>query len=204
LVAKEELPPRIGILIGESLQQLRSALDHIVWLLSLLTTADPPTSTEFPVYKDATGKGGYARNRQRKIEAVPTAAQAVIDGMQPHLQTAPEEDPLWMLHRLTNDDKHRLTHVVAAIPHGVGVGRPDGVDLFVWLHFGPFNDDTEVAGVGIYPPNDSRMEVEVIVSDLTLCFDPAGPGLGRPVLLLLDEFGKGVEATVKTFEPFFP
>jgi hypothetical protein len=202
LVASEQIPPRISILIGESLQQLRSALDHIAWQLALLTTDKPPDTTEFPVFKDATGKRGYASKRNRKIGAIPCEAQAVIDGMQPHMQSAPKEDPLWVLHRLANDDKHRLPHIVSAIPHGVGVGRPPGVDLFVWLHYGPFDDNTEVAGVTIYPPSDPQMEVPV-VANVTLCFDPSGPGGGRPVLTLLDEFGRGLDATVAAFQPFF-
>ena len=204
LVAKKEVPPRVGILVGESLQQLRSALDHIAWQLALLTTDDPPSNTEFPVYKDRDGKRGYCNNRERKIGAIPSDAKTVIDGMQPYLQPSPKEDPLWMLHRLANDDKHRLSHVVSAVPHGLIVERPAGVDLFFWLHTGPFDDDTDVVGVKVHPPNDPRMEVQVGVGEIVMCFGPAGAGRGRPVLALLDEFGRGLDATVAAFWRFFP
>ena len=184
LVARKEIPPRLGILIGEVVQQLRSSLDHIAWQLSLLTTNTPPPSTEFPVYKDETGDRGYLANRTRKIGAIPAKAQAVIDGMQPRLQPTPEADPLWVLHRLANDDKHRLPNLVAAIPHGIRVAQLDGVGLFASLRYGPFNNETEVATLTIYPPHDPDMEVPVAVTDIALCFDTEGPGRGRSQPLL--------------------
>ena len=46
-----------GVLIGEILHNLRSALDHLIWQLVILETGAPPTTTKtaFPIFETAAG-----------------------------------------------------------------------------------------------------------------------------------------------------
>ena len=129
-------PPQISILIGDCLHNLRSALDHLAWKLG----GDPPPnekSSEFPIFwdrslfrKNPSGRSGYD-----KIAGAEERAQAIIEDVQPFNRADdPKLDPLWMLHELSTEDKHRLPVVTGlAVEGGVEAqlipGHPDRVDI---------------------------------------------------------------------------
>jgi hypothetical protein len=103
-----------GVIAGDFVHNLRSALDHAVWQL-----ADPPgIANAFPICLDerATrgsfwgGKGNRAVGPYR-LKNVPQPAADYIESVQPYhrFQT---RDPLWQLNELWNEDKHRTLLVV--------------------------------------------------------------------------------------------
>jgi hypothetical protein len=116
----EPIPQRFGLIIGDCLFNLRSALDHLA--LALALKCKPGMSdreirdSEFPVFATETG---YQREETRKIGCMDTAAQAIIESLQPyHGKNGLEREPLWQLHDLNRIDKHRqLTICVAANKH---------------------------------------------------------------------------------------
>lgn len=104
-------PPRRewSLVIGDCVQNFRSALDHMVWQLApAAARIANPTALEFPIFSDPTKYASAAPNR---IGSVSAAAQRIIEAAQPFNQPEYAKDPLWQLHTLSNIDKHRRLHV---------------------------------------------------------------------------------------------
>lgn len=110
-------PPKVrwGVLIGDVLHDVRSALDHLAWQLALLN-GPPPEHTAFPIFRDpclyaeTTRKGKPTRRSGlRKVEGLAPFAQAAVEVCQPYRDPIePDKNPLWTLHVLNNADKHRV------------------------------------------------------------------------------------------------
>jgi hypothetical protein len=100
-------PARIPILVGEVLQHLRSALDHLVGELERKNGLQRTSEFEFPIFWD---RARYTKDSPRKIKGVTPAVAAVIERHQPYHRPAPtyKDHPLWILHDLNNADKHRV------------------------------------------------------------------------------------------------
>jgi len=135
-------PPIIGLLVGDCVHNLRSALDHIVYALISTNPAKPDgvpdTRTMFPI-RDT--REGYLHQvtKQRRIHGAPEAVATLIDSLQPYHARDKGLDhtahPLWILDKLENIDKHRrlmLASGVARHAH-VSIRYPDGgeTDLMI-------------------------------------------------------------------------
>jgi len=110
-----------GILFGDALHNLRSALDHLVWQLVLLNGKTPSGANQFPIcdtgatYWSAGWKDGKKTRstREWRLEGVSDAHKALIDEMQPYRTRIPPGavHVLSTLRDLSNHDKHRLVHL---------------------------------------------------------------------------------------------
>src|SRR5215204_3286604 len=90
-----ELPPRLSILVGEVLYQVRSALDHMIWQLIVAEGHTPPPKSGFPIFSQ---EDGYKARRQSMIKGVSDTAEARIRSLQPyHRGAACQDDYLWIL-----------------------------------------------------------------------------------------------------------
>src|SRR4051812_15728053 len=65
----EPPPLRLGVLMGEFIHNLRSALDHLVWQLALTTTDSPSDRLQFSIY--TTEPNDWASIRGDRLKAVP-------------------------------------------------------------------------------------------------------------------------------------
>jgi hypothetical protein len=106
-IAKIELsdiPPRICLIAGDAIYNMRSALDQLVWALARLSGIPP--HTQFPIIEVWTAD---AKKRfERQICGVPDAAFCEIQALQPyHRGDAFKSHPLWRLDEMCNLDKHR-------------------------------------------------------------------------------------------------
>jgi len=103
---------RLGMLLGDFLGNLRSSLDHLVSILTWDHRGEILDSAEFPIFfckKDYNKRFGGAAH---KIRGVPPLAATIIEALQPYGRgdhSEREADPLWVLHKLVNTDKHSLT-----------------------------------------------------------------------------------------------
>jgi len=177
-----------GVLIGEVLYQLRTALDHIAWRLG----GDPPPnpgSSEFPI---ALCEHWYRRKGIQKIVGVPERPKAIIEELQPyHRGKRAESHALWVLHRLHADDKHKLLHITGAVIDGVAyftAEAPIGDD-FSGVQFGPFEDGAIIAGWPWDPGKTApghKPEVGVPFHFIFgIAFEQIGPAPGRNVVKTL-------------------
>ena len=121
---RNPLPPRLSLILGDCIHNLRSALDHLVMALALDNGADPDdNSIQFPICTEAAFfHGGQTRSGKtvgprgrNQVRALRPAAQAFIEGLQPYNRGS----NAWMLTELghlDNVDKHRqlIEHTVEA------------------------------------------------------------------------------------------
>ena len=107
-----DVPPTpiiLPILLGEALQGLRSALDHLAFHLTW-THHGPAfnlNKTAFPVFMDPNGDYETASNGARNVGLTHPLVQAFIEWLQPFRSLNPEDTALCKLNKLNNRDKHR-------------------------------------------------------------------------------------------------
>ena len=102
-------PIELGVIIGDFLHNLRSALDSLI--CGLIHKTDPTNACsrrQFPIFTD---REKYLAKRKDMLRGIPQGAVAVVDELQPHWrpETTRELDPLVILSTLNNHDKHRTT-----------------------------------------------------------------------------------------------
>ncbi len=199
-----ENPPAVwSLVIGDCLQNMRSALDHLVWQLAIRGLAErnedrePSPSTAFPispnsaVYFERNRRTGEPTGRSGLIRVadMPSGAQALIQSLQPyHSGDDIGRHPLRVLNELARFDRHRVLTLVGAVHHGLTLGAEDpipGVDFRDETNFGPFEDGAIISRF-IFPyitPLD-------IVVNPNFAFFPAfgngGPAAGFLVLDVLE------------------
>jgi hypothetical protein len=117
----EDAIRRIGILVGDSVHNLRSALDHLFWQLALVyCDGEMPWSEwdqrkiQFPIDDTA---DDFAKNKRRKFVA--PEHWTIIEGHQPHRRGLDEAHafmhPLVRLRDFSNTDKHRVIPLVTVL-----------------------------------------------------------------------------------------
>lgn len=121
-------PATLSTLIGDCLQNLRSALDHEVYRQSELFkgTAWPGlTQAQFPVHGDAKS---FPSVRGTMLRGLRPRVADLVQALQPFAVPAdPLAHVLELLHLAARIDRHRLLHVAAAQPkaHGPYRMRPE-------------------------------------------------------------------------------
>lgn len=97
------VPVEIGLIIGDAVHNLRSALDHLTFQLVLANGKTPRSTTEFPIRDPS--KQYTSAFESRKVEDVPTKAKDIFRSIQP---AKTGDMTLWNLQTLDIADKHRL------------------------------------------------------------------------------------------------
>jgi hypothetical protein len=105
-----------GIIIGDAVHCLRSALDQLV---AGLCTEKPTAATRFPTCRTVRE---WIVDAPRMYWSVPAAYVAVLDEAQPyHRGDAAHAHPLAILNELWNLDKHRAIPAAALVPSRIKV-----------------------------------------------------------------------------------
>ena len=152
-----------SIIIGDVLHNLRSTLDHLAYALAAKHTSPLPDdiakTSEFPIFAH-----DDADAIARRIRGIHPGAQAIIKMLQPyHRGKDFALDRLWMLHELSNIDKHRL--LIAGTVSNVAAGfRPGASRNFQLLNTHVY--DTMIEGEAIVArysalPIDPNQEMHV-------------------------------------------
>jgi hypothetical protein len=136
-----------GVRIGEIVHDLRSALDHLVWQLTIanghvpppfpLGTGDQWRRTGFPITDSSSGFG--ALDRRGGITSKPRSGGinglwGVRDRLRTEIQRLqpwccrkhPERTDLWKLQELWNIDKHRTVVAVGSVGRFIETLPPQG------------------------------------------------------------------------------
>jgi hypothetical protein len=112
-----------GLLVGECIHNLRSALDNLAFALARLQR-DPPrdaAAIHFPIYQDRSAFG-QSNRVGRSLDQMQPEAASLIEQFQPfqcdrpQVEGPPETDALVLLQWLNNADKHRVPSVVLVAP----------------------------------------------------------------------------------------
>jgi len=107
---KDANPPfALGAVIGDFLFNLRSCLDStICGLVRRKDRSKECETNQFPIFDDSLK---YQQARDRYLRDVDDDARKVCDQLQPFNRPDATLDPLWILNRLCNTDKHRSIHL---------------------------------------------------------------------------------------------
>ncbi len=131
----EEIPAAWGPLIGDALHNLRSSLDHLAFALTVANTQGslPATlerSCEFPIFST---EERFQKSAGRAVGGIAEDARRVIADLQPYQRGKDFGiDPLWLLHELSNIDKHRrpaLTSLYVEPTMDVGSGEVEAFEV---------------------------------------------------------------------------
>lgn len=120
VMGEYSVPPPLeqwGLLFGECIHNIRSALDNLTYALARLHLDPParPNQIQFPIYQD---EALFEKNGRRDISQLPPAAALMIEQLQPFQRNHPDDpgtpatDPLVLLQWQSNTDKHRVPSVV--------------------------------------------------------------------------------------------
>lgn len=117
-------PATLSVLIGDCLQDLRSALDHEIYRQSyeLKGPLWPGLAhAQFPIRTD---RKTFPSVRQNALAGLRPEVASLIESLQPYA-TPPDPDAqiLELLHLAARVDRHRLLHVAAAQPKTYGIQR---------------------------------------------------------------------------------
>lgn len=143
------IPLSFGIIAGDIFHNLRSALDHLVWQLALLTTSAPFDRTAFPICINDNGES--RRHIKRLLQHVTDDARQVIDSLQPYHTGDVEEaktHALWFIDQMSNFDKHRIITVSSGLTQ---VSLKGGVSE-KWLNEGAVELVVHVTDKNLPPP----------------------------------------------------
>jgi hypothetical protein len=88
---------------GDTIHNLRSALDHLAYQLVLVGSpgVEPSRQVEFPIAKD---EASYKADKPRKVKGMRSDAVEAIDALKPYHGGT---EAFWRIHELDNIDKHR-------------------------------------------------------------------------------------------------
>lgn len=120
------IPPRFGVIAGEIVHDMRSALDHLASYLVQLHGSQPTLVTAWPLEPSPWGWRRKVERRNRPwqlwrkegagpLKGIPrhSNAWALIKGSQPYIRSdSARDDALWGLHQLWNADKHRVINAI--------------------------------------------------------------------------------------------
>jgi hypothetical protein len=168
-VIKVSPPLELGCIVGDCLGNLRKSLDYIAWQLGMRYSTTPlkvgKNRITFPVIDDAPEftKKCETCLTKKLAAVVPASAHALIESIQPY-HTGYE--PLRLLNRLVNSDKHCLPLLTVAYAQTtmiqvVAVGGPIG------------QCDIDIPAIGVFTGFDTGgMIVQQLPDDGTGAVDP--------------------------------
>jgi hypothetical protein len=193
---KEAPPIRISLLIGDAVQNLRSALDHAVYALaeSQLGTLSPEIAEGlmFPIAGNENRKGEPANGgaifqdavRRGQLHGVSVDALRFIESEQPyHWADGYRFHWLWSLNALNRIDKHRRLTVTTAFLDFQFVSSPEGAEPKVTFHRaeGPVKDgDPLVTYSGADKGVDAQFTREVAINEGVMAAFPVR-GILEPI-----------------------
>jgi hypothetical protein len=163
-----KLPSDWSLIVGDFAHNLRSALDHLVWQLVILSgLSEPGRDNQFPICKSGTRywcsrkKGEAPSVRDRTLRGVAEKYRTPIDAAQPYRRgTSPEQTFLAGLDDLSNFDKHRV--IQAAFTAVLELTKEDFIVVgsdegsIVKVAYEPWQrleDGAEVIRVEVMPPD---------------------------------------------------
>lgn len=203
-----------GLLAGECVHNVRSALDNLAFALACLSCDPPkkPREIAFPIYTD---KAQFEKNGRKNIHQLPLPAAELIERLQPFQRDGsptfgtPDKDPLVLLQWLSNTDKHQVPSVVLIAPTEIShnfsaafQSEEDAAanvppDTTIWA--GPLSAGTVLLEYRTKHPLASaggKFEGKAIVAIQT----SSGPQAIVPVLQSLNQY---VALVCTQFHPFF-
>lgn len=157
-IVREYPPSTWALIIGDAVQNIRAALDHLAYELS--TPAGRKRGTAFPIFDN---EDDFKARGEPKIGTIEGDERTLIERVQPYnASKVPADNPLAVLRKLSNLDKHRLlvTTVAAVSEEESWVGSDNADVRFTFFETGPVEHDARIMVVTA-TPNDPALEMSV-------------------------------------------
>jgi hypothetical protein len=211
-----------GPIIGDVVHNLRSALDQLIWGLSVefegseapppdpIPSGSPWRGVRFPVCLTSAAWDAAAT---RNLWAIDPLLLSRLEALQPSCTGAemPDREPLAVLQELWNIDKHRHLHLVNAIGglHELQsvtpfAGAPDlKFEIVSKREMGPLVGRTEIGRARLIPGEWiavtlPQWHIDPIVA-INVAFDQGPPAYGSRVLDTLVRISQTVEGILAAF-----
>lgn len=212
-------PPKWSPLLGDIFHNLHSSLDHLAWQLAVRENGgcELPAGERitFPIFKN---KSRFWRRRPdgkwtglsgaNTLLRFPEDARALVVAVQPYNDgnRAPNH-PLWALHQLSNEDKHKTLHVVRSAMVDSRLEIEELEDARI-EHFtpiqGPVKGKTEIGRILVHmgPNGEVKLKPAFAIAE---AFGAGTPVVeGRYIEDVLNELLKGVIDVFRLhFAPYF-
>jgi hypothetical protein len=199
VIDPREVPDRIGLIAADCIHNLRASLDQLVYALAWSHTAGPLTksvaeNSEFLVFGPRAPK---ASEIAKRIGAIHPDAQAIIEGLQPHLRgDSFASDELWILDQLWNADKHRTLPLTVFFAPGAihlrpGRGRAELHGLTAYA--GPIRRKTNLLRYKAGPNHEMDMKGAF---DPEIALAEGTPAQGEAAVPLLTRLSDYVSAKI--------
>lgn len=119
LAEMKPVPPHVPLIIGDAVNNLRSALEHLAYAI-VSKHGTVTEKTGFPIYNavPAANPNDYKALLERKVDRIPPGIVAAIDAFQPYKGG---NETFLALAELNNSDKHKLITTVGTILKGIDV-----------------------------------------------------------------------------------
>jgi hypothetical protein len=160
-------PASAAVIVGDVLNNLRSALDYIIWQLA----ESPSRKNQFPICDTPEL---FKQKSKRYLFSVPSKHWAKIEAYQPY----PGRDAqraLKMLAALNDADKHRLLLLAATGFSGLKtrfvVSGLDSIKI-TGRYWVPFEDGAELHRISVQGHSGSEMKVDATTPYSVLFRDP--------------------------------
>jgi hypothetical protein len=187
----------LGLMIGDCVHNLRTALDYIAWRLAGSDLADRASFFPIHICLDHFNGGLYRLKRIHKD------AISEIRGLQPYTTSKPEADMLWLLQELDARDKHKLITVTQTTAYGMRFTVDEFTDRYgdIRIHRGVGLDDGAMVAEISVPKGSpqSKVEVEGFAFDMKI---EGGIDIFKryPVGMVLAQIKSRVEEVITRFE----
>lgn len=210
-ISRRGPPPSCSGLIGEILYNQRASLDFMACELARYNKQVIDEKVEVPIFIDrdmfrnpTTGK--LRNGVVKRIGLLRPDHQAVVEDEQPFQgrHGRPEDDPLWLLYRLSNYDRHQFIHLTSVVTnassHNFTPSEAAARFEQISVTYGAFKSQTEIAKFRILPGDELDVHVQSNVR-FDVAFAEDGPGAGRPVLHTLGAIGVRIGEIIQRFTP---
>lgn len=154
-VSVEPIPLEFSTIGGDLVQNLRSALDYLVWQLVGLEGGVPGRHTSFPILVCEADFDARVRNpskgRLSPLHGLDPSGDkwALIERSQPYKRSDPPETELAIIAKFSNRDKHHGLLPGVSFSHGFDLGEiataPEGIELKQTFESGLLEHGTEIA-----------------------------------------------------------
>jgi hypothetical protein len=180
------IPLKISILIGETVNNLRTGLDYLVYQLAILDSGSIQNGTQFPIEDTPTGFQG---RRKSYLRGVSDSHAASIERLQPY------NGVNWtrLLRTISNPDKHRHPIINTHSSNITSVAGKDPTEVYAPVGIKGLFIDMIVPA----PDFNNMMHVQFHIT-FFIAFDD-----GLPVIETLEQMQAEVANTVANFKSEF-
>jgi hypothetical protein len=182
----KDLPPTLGLTVGDAISNLRSSLDYLACEL-VATPEYISTQTVFPISETVPTTTDEKRRYDKQVRGMREDVKEIIRKMEPYRG---RDNNLWTLHSLNNTNKHRTLVTVA---YGTAILSPSGR----WeTHVAP-EEGAELLRIPLSTPDKDQITILPII----VFNEPDADVASHPIMTVLRGCLRDVQRIATVLRP---